>query len=384
MVTTMSQTTAAESTSGLCVRGVERIPAVIFVSKTALFKVASLTVLDRLVVAIHRAGAGPISLVAPGALPELKRSRALKIPISVAPEAPSSGGRVLIAASNLMVQAPDVRRCIEQRARLISREGIPLPLGLAELPDADIGEALSGAAECRAEGVAALVVDRASALAAEKCLWASLTSSSDGFVDKIFNRPCGRPLSKLFIHTPVTPNAVSIISVLIGVASAFFFAVGSPRALIIGAILFQLSAVIDCVDGDIARAVFKESPLGKWIDIVGDQVVHISVFAGIALGVYRASPAAHPLILGASAMAGAAISFLVVLRGLRQGSGGQGLLQRLIDAATNRDFSVLVFLLACFQRLDIFLWLSAIGSHFFWIAALALQLAAPRSSRPRK
>jgi hypothetical protein len=48
-------------------------------------------------------------------------------------------------------------------------------------------------------------------------------------------------------------------------------------------------------------------------------------------------------------------------------------LQKLIDAATNRDFSVLVLILACFDRLGFFLWAAAIGSHVFWILALILQ-----------
>ena len=94
-------------------------------------------------------------------------------------------------------------------------------------------------------------------------LWASLTSASDGFVDKVFNRPCGRPLSKLLIHTPVSPNMVSVASILTGVVSAIFFASGQFITGIVGALLFQLSAIVDCVDGDIARVLFKESRLGK-------------------------------------------------------------------------------------------------------------------------
>jgi hypothetical protein len=50
-------------------------------------------------------------------------------------------------------------------------------------------------------------------------------------------------------------------------------------------------------------------------------------------------------------------------------------LQRLLDAATNRDFSVLVFCLAVLGQLELFLWVTAIGTHVFWITALTLQLA---------
>jgi hypothetical protein len=50
-------------------------------------------------------------------------------------------------------------------------------------------------------------------------------------------------------------------------------------------------------------------------------------------------------------------------------------LQKLIDAATNRDFSVIVLALACAQKLHWFLWMAGIGSHLFWMTALGLQLA---------
>jgi 1L-myo-inositol 1-phosphate cytidylyltransferase / CDP-L-myo-inositol myo-inositolphosphotransferase len=290
-------------------------------------------------------------------------------------------GPVLFAAANLLVQPADVRRCIETRSRLLSAAGEPLALGIVDSPEGTAPSALDEAPSIRAAGVAFPVRNRASASAAERALWSSLTSSSDGLVDRAFNRPCGRPLAKLLIHTAITPNFISITSILIGVISALFFSFGTYRSTIIGALLLQLSAIIDCVDGDVARVVFKETAIGKWIDFAGDQIVHIGVFAGIAIGVARASAAPELLWLGVSAVLGALLSFAVVLRGMRSPSTQSSALKRLIDAATNRDFSVLVLLLALFDRTKLFLWLAAIGSHIFWIAALSVQSAgAPRKS----
>jgi hypothetical protein len=45
----------------------------------------------------------------------------------------------------------------------------------------------------------------------------------------------------------------------------------------------------------------------------------------------------------------------------------------LIDAITNRDFSLLVLLLAIAGKLNLFLWMAGIGVHFFWIIALLSQ-----------
>ncbi len=357
--------------------GAAQLPALIFFEReTAVLRVATLTLLDRLVVAIHRAGLGPITIVAADPLPELKRTRALRIPFQTCTQAPFVTEPPFVASSKVLAQAQDIRRCVEMRSRLLSNDGEPLPLGVVDSLAGSIETALSNLPTVRPGGIARLIGDDASRRSAECALWASLTSSSDGFIDKIFNRPCGRPLSRVLIHTPVTPNIVSITSIIIGVISAFLFANGTPGSILVGAVLFQVSAIIDCVDGDIARILFKESPLGKWIDFAGDQIVHVSVFAGIALGVAKVSAAPEILWLGVSAVVGALFSFGVILRGMRSPAGPSTLLKRFIDAATNRDFSVLVLILAAFQKLDLFLWMAAIGSHVFWIGALTIQLKA--------
>lgn len=358
----------------------QRLPAVIFVDHAgAGLEIAGLTVLDRLIVAVHRGGAGPITLVLNGTLPALRRAPALGIPMSVCSQAPALAGPCLLAQANVLVQADDIHRCLQRKAGLAASDGARLPLGVSAA--ADPAELLSRHRETLPPlGVACLVEDPGSAQAAARALWQSLTSRSDGVVDKVFNRPCGRPLSKWLVHTPVSPNLVSVFSIAIGVTAAGLFARGDYLSGLLGAILFQLSAIIDCVDGDLARVLFKESRFGKWLDLAGDQIVHVTVFGGLAWGVARAGGTQSVLWLGLSAMIGALISFGVVVRGMRRQSS-QGRLRRLIDATTNRDFSVLVFMLALFQELDVFLWLAGIGSHLFWVAALGLQFQRRESSR---
>lgn len=353
----------------------QTIPALIVVSLESSLKIATLAILDRLVVTAHRAGATPITIVSNGPLPSLKRSRALGIPFQTLSNLPAIDGPVLFATANLLVQTADVKRCIESGSRLLSTAGEPLSLGVIDQTNSSPDSALAQLPSIEAVGVAQRVTDQASASALERALWSSLTSSADGVVDRVFNRPCGRPLSKLLIHTPITPNFISVISTIVGIISAIFFALGTYQSTIIGALLLQFSAVIDCVDGDVARVVFKETPIGKWIDFVGDQIVHVTVFAGIALGVAKSAGAPQLLWLGVSAVLGALLSCAVVLRGMRSSTAQNSGLKRLIDASANRDFSVLVLLLALFNLTTVFLWLAAIGSHLFWTVALALQFA---------
>jgi phosphatidylglycerophosphate synthase len=362
------------------------MPALIFCDEqTGGLKIAALTLLDRLVVVVHRAGVSSITIVAGNPLPSLERTTALGIPVQVVSTIPVASGSMLVAGSGLLVQAADVRALMRQGGRLTTAAGERLPIGVLTRIGPAWPAALDQQPPLVAQGVAVRITDAATARVAERALWASLTTSADGLVDRIFNRPCGRLLSKLLVHTPISPNAVSLASIVLGLIAAGGFAVGSYPAAVAAAILFQLSAVVDCVDGELARVLFKESPLGKWLDLAGDQVVHLSIFAAIAVGLVRNGDSPFAVWLGASAVLGALLSFAVVLRGMRQPANDRShLMQKLIDSVTNRDFSVLVLALACFNRLEWFLWLSAIGSHVFWLVALGLQRGAPARENPAR
>jgi phosphatidylglycerophosphate synthase len=315
-------------------------------------------------------------LVSSKPLPPLPRTKALGIVFALTAEMPDISEPTLVLSTRLLVQPQDLKVLMQSRGRLVAADGTPLPARVLSEPlITDLDRQLGYLPGIVAQGVAGPIDDAASARAVARALWASLTSATDGFVDKHFNRPVGRFfLSKPLVHTPVSPNQVSIAATVLGLWSAWLFASGNYAAAVWAAVLLQLSAIVDCVDGDLARVLFKESALGKWLDIVGDQVVHIGVFAAIAVGLYRAGSEAA-VLLGASAIIGVVLSFLVVLRALRQPESRRNTrLQKLIDATTNRDFSVLLILLAVLGRLEWFLWMTAIGVHVFWIAALAVQM----------
>jgi phosphatidylglycerophosphate synthase len=338
------------------------------------FVIAGLQVIDRLVVVLHRAGLTRIILVGT-APPSLPRAAELGIAVEHAATWPVCPGPVMAVAGEVLVSEADIRRVREAGGRLVTEGGTPLPLGVVMEFSEEWRATLAGLPEVMAQGPAACVLDAASARQAARVYWASLTSSSDGWVDRHFNRPVGRYLSRWLVRTPLTPNQVSVLATLAGLVSAGLFAVGTAGAALAGALVLQLSAVVDCVDGDLARALFKQSALGKWLDIVGDQVVHVGVFLGLGVGLWRSGSTAPVLGLGLAAAAGVVVSFAVILRVLRQPAlRGQSRVQRLIDAATNRDFSVLLILFALGGVLEWFLWLAAVGSHVFWILALALQL----------
>ena len=116
-------------------------------------------------------------------------------------------------------------------------------------------------------------------------------------------------------------------------------------------------------------------------------MVHVAVFGGITYGLIQQGEEGPIAWLGASAVAGAVIAFPVVIWARRLADREKdGRLERFLDAASTRDFTVLIVALAVIDRLEWFLWLTAITVHFFWIAVLihliAKLIKARRADRP--
>jgi len=213
----------------------------------------------------------------------------------------------------------------------------------------------------------------------EKELLAALANPQDGFLDRHLNRPLSRRLTRLLALLPLSANLITVLSLTVGLAAALCFAAGDYRRSVIGALLLQVSAVLDCCDGELARLRFEESALGHWLDIIGDTLVHLAVFVGIAWGVAASEHGRLPLVVGAVLVAGVLPSLAlvtyaesadVVRKASRLWEGKA--VARMLAILTGRDFSVLILFFALLGALRWFLWGAALGVHVFWLTLLWL------------
>jgi phosphatidylglycerophosphate synthase len=108
--------------------------------------------------------------------------------------------------------------------------------------------------------------------------------ANDGFFSVFFLRKFSKLLTWLAVKIKATPNQVTLVSFAIGLYSAFSFAQGTFWWIFLGAALLQLSIIVDCVDGELARYTRKFSQLGAWLDAVTDRVKEYMVFLGLAVG----------------------------------------------------------------------------------------------------
>src|SRR5215218_8722687 len=113
---------------------------------------------------------------------------------------------------------------------------------------------------------------------------AATVKQDDAFFASFFATWWTKHLARAAVRVGVSANAVTLASFAAGLGAAAALAVGTRPWLVAGALLLQLSFVLDCVDGQIARYTRTFSPLGAWMDVVFDRVNEILVFAALAVG----------------------------------------------------------------------------------------------------
>lgn len=97
--------------------------------------------------------------------------------------------------------------------------------------------------------------------------------SGNSWWEQIILRPFVHKLTWLFAnYTKFTPNQITIISFIFGLLSAYSFLQGERFYLIIGAILYEISFLLDCIDGRIARLKGLKSRIGGYLDIMTDII----------------------------------------------------------------------------------------------------------------
>jgi CDP-L-myo-inositol myo-inositolphosphotransferase len=105
----------------------------------------------------------------------------------------------------------------------------------------------------------------------------SVKGFGDGIVSRIINRKISTWISEKIVDH-VTPNQMTVITFLIGVFSALIALFNRPLA----GLLYQISSILDGVDGEIARASMRESKLGGWVDSILDRYVDFLFLLALA------------------------------------------------------------------------------------------------------
>jgi len=104
----------------------------------------------------------------------------------------------------------------------------------------------------------------------------------------------------LFLHTPITANQVTLLSIIVGVAGALLLASTSRSLLLLAPVLLHLYYILDGVDGEIAR--YRQGPNsgsgGRFLDWLTHFIIFTWIFFWLGVGVYRELRYPWAIVLG--------------------------------------------------------------------------------------
>ncbi len=199
-------------------------------------------------------------------------------------------------------------------------------LGLYLMPTAKVAEFTAGSPAYLAEeaeavenaelfevgnGFVETIVSREAVKRAERRLIRYIYKSTDGMYARR-NKRILKPILPYIFKTPITPNMVSLIGVIVSIYSGYLFAKGGYWYGVAAALITYVSALLDHIDGAIARIKSKESDFGAHFDTLCDYIFYISFGLGMTAGLYRGTGNPFYIWLGVAAVFGILVSLILI------------------------------------------------------------------------
>ncbi|KAA3595913.1 MAG: CDP-alcohol phosphatidyltransferase family protein [Calditrichaeota bacterium] len=238
------------------------------------------------------------------------------------------------------------------------------------------------------------ITDKKSIKTAKNLLFTTVTKPTSGFVSKYINARFSIPVTKILSEFRISPNFITVITFSIGLLSAWCMANANLGYfyVLMGGILWQLAAISDRADGEIARVKMSDSKFGGWFDTVTDNLAYVAFFFGVTIGMYNLHPQnTEYLYLGG-------ITVFVILLGLagmysyviRIGSASlqtynaqlaedenqstAATLLKKLKFMSKRDFFSLTFCVFCmFDKFEFVYWGLMIGGNIIGFVILMSQ-----------
>ena len=146
--------------------------------------------------------------------------------------------------------------------------------------------------------------------------------------------PVALPMVRLLTRTRwLSPDAVTLIALLLGLSVGAWFATATRWGLVAGGITFYLAFVFDCVDGKLARALRVTSKRGEALDHLADGGRRASALLGLSIYLWRTEGDASIFF----AIVYAVLSYYFLeISGAKRGEAGAGLGGRLSRTLAKR------------------------------------------------
>ena len=123
-----------------------------------------------------------------------------------------------------------------------------------------------------------------------------------------WDQRAARVLVRPLARTPVTPNQLTTLTLVLALAGAGLFAAGDAALVEWAAGLFVLARFLDHFDGELARLKGLASRFGYYYDYVAGGVSYAALFLGTGIGLAAGPLGPWALLLGLAGSASAVLS----------------------------------------------------------------------------
>ena len=113
-------------------------------------------------------------------------------------------------------------------------------------------------------------------------------NSGEHWAGKLYIRRVSPYLTRLFLPTRITPNGVTWLMILAGLAAAGVLVLPGVLPAVAAFLLIQLQILLDCSDGELARWRGTKSPVGVYLDRIGHWLTEGAL--PIAIGIRAEEP----------------------------------------------------------------------------------------------
>jgi phosphatidylserine synthase len=224
-----------------------------------------------------------------------------------------------------------------------------------------------------------------------------------------FTEWVARPPAAVVVYalraTPITPNQVTFLSAAIAaVACAMFAGLPGHGWLVAAAAVFELSFVLDCADGQLARLRRLASPLGHLLDFLMDELKAMALLGSVAVRLWRETGDDRILLVGVAALfcLASGISLTSFMRRPEYGAkpptadgqpaevgqrrGPVGMVLNAIEwvARIVVHYPQYLWICALVNRIDVYFWAyAAVNALYLAKSFAAIVLRLGRFERPR-
>lgn len=121
---------------------------------------------------------------------------------------------------------------------------------------------------------------------------------------RLFQRGPSIYLTRLFLRTPITPNTITLLSILSGFYGAYILLSSNWEMKMLAFLFFYLHLLLDRVDGEVARYKRQFSLKGIYLDELNHYIIPPLFFLSLAWGLKDITAYRELLVLLAGIWAG--------------------------------------------------------------------------------